>query len=140
MASNINRVTLLGHVGQEPKFRVASSGIEGVNFTIATNKKWKDREGNWQSRSEWHNVISWNKYLVQKLKENSPKVGDLVYVEGSISYDSWEDKQGNKQMSVSIIADNVSPIAPGKSIIPDEHVIPPKHIERRGYYKSTVPF
>lgn len=98
----INKVTLIGYTGKDPEVRRLESGAVVAKFSIATTESYKDNAGNWQQQTEWHNIICWKK-LAEKA-ENSLKKGVLVYVEGKITYRTYDDKDGNKRYSTEIVA------------------------------------
>ena len=79
----INKVTLVGHVGQDPEVRRLENGTPVGRFSLATNEKYKDSAGEWQEQTEWHNVVVWRSIAEQA--ERSLKKGSFVYVEGKLS-------------------------------------------------------
>ncbi len=90
----INEVTLIGNVGQEPDIRSGGNGKGGwikANLSLATTKKWKDKDGNWQEKTEWHRLVAWG-YTAEYIEKYVTK-GTVLYVKGSIEYGSYEDKR-----------------------------------------------
>lgn len=88
----VNKVTLIGRLGKDPEVRTLDNGTFVARISIATDESYKDRQGEWQTQTEWHNVILWRD-LAQRA-ERSLKKGYLVYLEGKLTYRSWKDEQG----------------------------------------------
>lgn len=105
MAGTVNKVILIGRVGQDPEIRYTSSGAPVANFSVATDESFKSRNGEQQQHTEWHRVVAWNK-LAEICGEYLTK-GKLVYIEGSIRSRQWEDQSGNKRTSYEIVARNM---------------------------------
>jgi single-strand DNA-binding protein len=105
MASrSVNKVILLGHLGKDAETRFTPSGVARTNFTIATNRRWKDQQsGEWKEITDWHNVVLWR---AENLANYLLK-GKQVYVEGRLETRSWEDKDGQKRYTTEVIADDV---------------------------------
>ena len=99
MAKGVNKVFLLGRLGGEPESRQAGSTTVS-NFTVATSEKFKNQQGEWQERTEWHRVVAWGR-LAEICKEYLHK-GSLVYIEGRLQTRSWE-KEGVKQYTTEIV-------------------------------------
>lgn len=98
----INKVTLVGRLGKDPETRSAGS-TSVTKFTVATDEKFTDKAGEKQERTEWHNVVAWGK--LGEICAKYLKKGKLVYIEGSIRTDSWDDKEsGQKRYRTEIIA------------------------------------
>lgn len=102
MAGTVNKVILIGRVGQDPEVRYTSSGSPVANFSVATDESFKSRNGEQQQHTEWHRIVAWNK-LAEICGEYLTK-GKLVYIEGSIRSRQWEDQSGNKRTSYEILA------------------------------------
>jgi single-strand DNA-binding protein len=98
--ASVNRVILIGNLGRDPEMRYTQGGEPIANFSLATNETWTDRSGKKQERTEWHRVEVFGK-AAQVAGEYLTK-GRQVYVEGSIRYDEWTDKDGNKRNSTKI--------------------------------------
>jgi single-strand DNA-binding protein len=90
MAKSVNKVILVGNVGRDPELKYTPSGTAVCAFSIATNERFKDKAGEWQDRTEWHNVKAWQR--TAEIVAEYVKKGSKVYVEGSLRTDSWEDK------------------------------------------------
>lgn len=108
----VNKVILIGRVGKDPELRYSPNGTEVANFSVATTESWKNKDGEKQEKTEWHNIVAW-KNLAKICAEYVSK-GMLVYIEGKIATRSWEDKQGVKRYSTEIIADTMKMLGGGK--------------------------
>ncbi|HEV2232064.1 MAG TPA: single-stranded DNA-binding protein [Terriglobia bacterium] len=103
MAGSVNKVILIGRLGKDPELKYTPSGVAYAKFSIATDETFKDRAGEQQKRTEWHNIVAWNK-LAEICGEYLTK-GKQVYIEGSIRSRQWEDAQsGSKRTAYEIIA------------------------------------
>jgi single-strand DNA-binding protein len=102
---SINRVSLLGHVGQNPEVRHTASGGKVANISIATNEAYKDIAGQRQERTEWHRVTAWGR-LAEILQDFVHK-GDQLYVSGHLQTRRWTDAQGVERLSTEIVAERM---------------------------------
>jgi single-strand DNA-binding protein len=102
MAGSINKVILIGRLGKDPEVKYTNSGTPVAKFSLATDEVFKDRSGEQQRRTEWHNIVAWNK-LAEICGEYLTK-GKQVYIEGSIRSRQWEDQSGNKRTAYDIVA------------------------------------
>lgn len=103
MSSSINKVILIGRLGRDPEVRSTPSGTTVAKFSIATDEKFTDRSGERQERTEWHNIVAWAK--LAEICGQYLKKGKLVYIEGSLRTDSWDDKEtGVKKYRTEIVA------------------------------------
>lgn len=104
MSGSVNKVILVGNLGKDPVLKdTGSSNV--CNFPIATSESWKDKQGNKQERTEWHDIVVWG-----KIGENCAKYlkkGRQVYVEGRLQTRSWDDDNGNKRYATDVIARDV---------------------------------
>ena len=98
--ASVNKVILIGNVGKDPEIRYMQSGEPIANFSLATNEVWNDKSGQKQERTEWHRVEVFGK-TAQVVRDYVTK-GKPVYIEGSIRYDEWTDKDGNKRNMTKI--------------------------------------
>ena len=98
--ASVNKVILIGNVGKDPEIRYMQSGEPIANFSLATNEVWNDKSGQRQERTEWHRVEVFGK-TAQVVRDYVTK-GKSVYIEGSIRYDEWTDKDGNKRNTTKI--------------------------------------
>jgi single-strand DNA-binding protein len=96
MAKSVNKVILLGNVGKEPEFKVLPSGQGVANFSIATSERYKDKGGEWQDRTEWHNLVAYAK--LAEIVRDYVKKGSKLYIEGRITTRSWDDKESGKKV------------------------------------------
>jgi single-strand DNA-binding protein len=97
----LNRATIMGNLGADPEVRTTTGGQTVATLRIATNEKWKDKEGNPQEKTEWHRVIAWGK--TAELCGQYLTKGRQVYVEGRITTREWE-KDGEKKYTTEIVA------------------------------------
>mgnify|MGYP000005419747 CR=1 FL=1 len=98
----INRVTLVGHLGRDPELRKLDSGVSVATFSIATNENYKDKAGNWQTNTEWHNIVCW-RGLADGVEARFKK-GHLAYVEGKLTHRKYQDKDGIDRYVTEIVA------------------------------------
>ncbi|HYN01244.1 MAG TPA: single-stranded DNA-binding protein [Vicinamibacteria bacterium] len=98
--ASVNKVILIGNVGRDPEIRFTQAGEPIANFTLATNEVWNDKSGQKQERTEWHRVEVFGK-TAQVVRDYVTK-GRPVYIEGSIRYEEWTDKDGNKRNTTRI--------------------------------------
>ena len=101
----VNKVILIGRLGSDPELRYTPNGDAVANFRIATNRVWKDQEGNQQERTEWHRIVAWRK-MAERCGEYLRK-GSRVYIEGRLETRSWEGKNGNKRFVTEVITDRM---------------------------------
>jgi single-strand DNA-binding protein len=106
MAGSVNKVILIGRLGKDPEIKSIPSGQTVAKFTIATDERFTDRNGEKQERTEWHNIVAWAK--LAEICGQFLRKGKLVYIEGRIRTDSWEDKETKqKRYRTEIIAENM---------------------------------
>ncbi len=101
----INKVTLIGNLGADPEVRTLESGVSVARLNVATNENYKDKDGNWQTETEWHTVIAWRD-LANRLQSQAKK-GSLVYIEGKLTHRSWTDANGQARKTTEILANVV---------------------------------
>ncbi len=107
MAKSVNKVILLGNVGKDPEMRSTGGGTLVANFTLATSDRQKDPQGNWQDRTEWHNLVAFTR--LAEIVRDYVKKGSKLYVEGKIQTRSWDDKEtGAKRYRTEIIVNDIS--------------------------------
>lgn len=97
----INKVTLVGNLGGDPEIRTLENGTPVGRFSLATTESFKDKEGDWQNQTEWHNIVVWRD-LAERAQSNLKK-GSSVYVEGKIQYRKYTDKDGVEKSVTDII-------------------------------------
>lgn len=98
----MNKAILVGRVGRDPEVRNVQSGGKVASFSLATSENWRDKDGEWQERTQWHNVVVWNEGTVKYVQNNVQK-GDMIYVEGQIETRKWEDRDGNERYTTEIV-------------------------------------
>jgi len=104
-ASMVNKVILVGNLGRDPELRSTPSGQQVASFSLATNRKWKDRDGNRQEQTEWHNIVCWGRQA--EIAGQYLTKGRQIFVEGRIQTQSWEDRQsGEKKYRTEIVCEN----------------------------------
>jgi single-strand DNA-binding protein len=107
MAKSVNKVILLGNVGKDPEIRATGSGTAVASFSIATSERFKDKTGNWQDRTEWHNLVAYQR--LAEIVRDYVKKGAKLYVEGRLQTSSWDDKTtGQKKYRTEIIVNDLS--------------------------------
>ena len=99
--ANLNKVMLIGRLGQDPEIRYTQSGSAVANVSIATNDYWTDKQGGKQERTEWHSLVLWGK--LADLAQSYLKKGSQVYVEGRLQTRDWEDQQGQKHYKTEVV-------------------------------------
>jgi single-strand DNA-binding protein len=106
MARTVNKVTLLGNVGKDPEIRSTPGGTMVANLTLATSDRQKDAQGNWQDRTEWHNLVAFTR--TAEIVRDYVKKGSKLYIEGKIQTRSWDDKEsGQKRYRTEIIVNEL---------------------------------
>lgn len=107
MAKSVNKVILLGNVGKDPEIKATASGVVVATFSIATSERFKDKTGNWQDRTEWHNLVAYQR--TAEIIRDYVKKGSKLYVEGRLQTSSWDDKTtGQKKYKTEIIVNDLS--------------------------------
>jgi single-strand DNA-binding protein len=110
---SVNKVILVGRLGQNPEVRYTPSGAAVANFSVATNENWTDKQGQKQERTEWHRVVVWGK-LAELCNQYLSK-GRQCYLEGRLQTREWEDKTGVKKYTTEIHAQTVQFLGGGAS-------------------------
>ncbi|MEM7103163.1 MAG: single-stranded DNA-binding protein [Bacteroidota bacterium] len=100
--SSLNKVMLIGRLGRDPEVRYLENGAAVAKFSIATSESYKDKSGNWQEQTEWHDIIMW-RVLAERAEQQLSK-GKLIYVEGKLTHRKWEDKDGNPRKTTEVVA------------------------------------
>ena len=107
MAKSVNKVILLGNVGKDPDIRSTAGGTMVANLTLATSDRFQDGQGNWQDRTEWHNLVAFKR--LAEIVRDYVKKGSKLYVEGKIQTRSWDDKEtGAKRYRTEIVVLDLS--------------------------------
>ena len=113
MAKGVNKVFLLGNVGKDPEIRTTAGGMTVASFTLATADRAKDAQGNWADKTEWHNLVAFQR--TAEIIRDYVKKGTQVFVEGKIQTRSWDDKtSGEKKYKTEILVNELTLLG-GKS-------------------------
>ena len=107
---SLNRAMVMGNLTRDPEMRYTPNGQAVCNFSIATNRRWKDKDGNNQEQTEFHNAVAWGK-LAEFTSQWLHK-GNRVYVEGRLQTHSWEGQDGSKKNRTEIVVENFIPLTP----------------------------
>jgi single-strand DNA-binding protein len=104
VSRSMNKAILVGNLGADPEVRSTTNGSRVATLSIATSRQWKDKAGEKQEKTEWHRVVFWNTKFsnLADIAERFCKKGDKVYVEGSIEYRSWQDREGQTRYTTEI--------------------------------------
>src|SRR4051812_22803685 len=106
MARGVNKVILVGNLGKDPELKYTPQGTAVAKFSLATSEKYKDKAGEWQERTEWHNLVAWAR--TAEVAAEYLKKGSTVFVEGRLRTDSWDDKEtGQKKYRTEIIVNEL---------------------------------
>jgi single-strand DNA-binding protein len=106
MAKSVNKVILVGNVGRDPEVKYTASGVPVPKVNLATNERFKDRNDQWQDRTEWHSVVAWQR--LAEIAGEYVRKGSKLYVEGKLQTSTWEDRQnGEKKYRTEIVARDI---------------------------------
>ena len=106
MAKSVNKVILIGNLGKDPEVKYTPQGTAVAKITLATNESYKDKAGQWQERTEWHNIVAWQR--LAEIVGEYVKKGSKLYIEGKLRTSSWDDKEsGQKRYKTEVIADQL---------------------------------
>ena len=117
---SVNKVILIGNLGKDPEVKYTPQGTPVAKFTLATNDRFKDKDGNWQDRTEWHNITAWAR--TAEIVGEYLKKGSKVYIEGSLRTHSWDDKQTGQKKYMTEINVNDLVLLGGRGEAGGEHV------------------
>jgi single-strand DNA-binding protein len=107
MAKGVNKVFLLGNVGKDPEFKVTQGGMQIATFGLATAERTKGQDGNWTDKTEWHNIVCFQR--TAEVVRDYVKKGSQIFVEGRISNRSWDDKEsGQKKYRTEILVNELT--------------------------------
>ena len=98
----INKVILIGNLGKDPEVRKLESGSAVGKFSMATNESYRDNAGEWQTQTEWHNIVVWRN--LAERAERELKKGSLVYIEGKLTHRKWLDQEGKDRYTTEVVA------------------------------------
>jgi single-strand DNA-binding protein len=106
MAKSVNKVILLGNLGKDPELKSTPGGMAIATFSLATSSSVKDKDGNWQEKTEWHNVKAFQR--TAEIAAQYLKKGNKVYIEGRLHSESWDDKEtGQKKYKTEVIVNEL---------------------------------
>lgn len=98
----VNRVILIGNLGRDPEVRRLENGAAVAKFSVATNENYRDKSGEWQTLTEWHDIIMWRN--LAERAESQLKKGGQVYIEGKLTHRTWQDQDGNNRKTTEVVA------------------------------------
>jgi single-strand DNA-binding protein len=103
--ASLNRVMLIGNLGKDPEIRYTGSGTAVASFSIATSEKFKNKSGEWEERTEWHNITFWAR--LAEVAGKSLTKGKTIYVEGRLQTRKWQDRDGNDRYTTEIVGEKM---------------------------------
>lgn len=113
MARGVNKVILLGNLGKDPEVKYTQSGMAVARFSLATTERAKDKEGNWQDKTEWHNLVAFGR--TAEVAGEYLKKGRTVYIEGALRSSSWDDREtGQKKYKTEVIVNDLVMVGGGQ--------------------------
>lgn len=119
----VNKVTLLGHLGKDPLVRRTEAGVPVATFSVATNETYRDKNGNKQDKTEWHNVVIWRG--LAEVAEKYLKKGSLVYLEGKLTTRSYQAQDGTTRYTTEVVVDEMKMLNKPEGGGGGNHVPPP---------------
>ena len=140
----INKVTLIGSLGRDVEFKHTPNGNAVANFSIATNEKWTDKQGNKQEKTEWHNIVCWGK--TAELASKYLSKGSTVYIEGKLETKSWEDQNGGGKRYMTEVNANVLKFISTNAQPKKDSMATPKNIKeaaqmvKQEFTATDIPF
>lgn len=136
--ASVNKVILLGNLGKDPETRYMTNGEAVTNCSIATSESWKDKSGEKQVKTEWHNLTFYRK--LAEIAGEYLKKGSTIYVEGKLQTRKWQDKEGKDRYTTEIIVHELTMLG-GKPVQDDKQSSPePKANEQKPEPKSPPGF
>jgi single-strand DNA-binding protein len=140
--ASLNKVMLIGNLGKDPEVRFTTSGQAVAGFSLATSEKFKGKNGEWEERTEWHNITLWGK-LAEIAGEYLSK-GKTIYVEGRLQTRKWQDKSGNDRYTTEIVGDKMQMLSPkGEKSGGDNSTVPKNSgsgYEEPPFQDDDIPF
>ncbi|MGH8003397.1 MAG: single-stranded DNA-binding protein [Limisphaerales bacterium] len=134
--ASVNKVILIGNLGKDPDLRYTPSGQAVATFSLATNDRYKDKDGQMVERAEWHNIVVWGKQA-ETAKEYLKK-GRQIFVEGRIAYRTYDDREGNKRYITEVVAQRIQFL--GRREESPETVPAEPDMEAPGAEEENLPF
>lgn len=110
MARSLNKVMLIGNLGRDPELRTTPAGTPVATFTMATNRKIKDKNGEWQDETQWHNIVAWRQRA--EFAGTYLKKGSRLFIEGRLTHRTWDDQSGQKKYFTEVVVENLVPLDP----------------------------
>jgi single-strand DNA-binding protein len=101
----VNKVILIGNLGRDPEIRYLEGNIAVARFSVATNESYKDKKGDWQTQTEWHDVVCWRN--LAERAEKQLKKGSQIYLEGKLTHRKYQDKDGHDRYVTEIVANTI---------------------------------
>ena len=136
---SLNKVLLIGHLGKDPELTYTATGVAVSKFSLATNERWKDENGNVQEKTEWHNIIAWRK--LAEICGQYLRKGSKIYLEGKLQTRSWDDKNtGVKRYITEIVADNMIMLDAKNSTEENQEQVPTPEQRTAAPEKDDLPF
>jgi single-strand DNA-binding protein len=133
--SGVNRVFLIGNLGADPEVRATQSGLFAANFRIATNVRYKDKDGNQREHTEWHRIVTFGK--LAEISRDYLRRGRQVFVEGRLQTREWQDKDGHKRYTTEVVVDNLQFLGVSRE---SSAASPPPAAEAAALPEADVPF
>jgi single-strand DNA-binding protein len=106
----VNRVILIGNLGRDPEVRRLENGAVVAKFPIATNENYRDKNGEWQQTTEWHDIVAWR--ALAERAESTLKKGSMIYLEGKLTHRTWQDQDGNNRRTTEVVANYFRLVGP----------------------------
>jgi single-strand DNA-binding protein len=108
--ASLNKVMLIGNLGKDPEVRFTTSGQGVASFSLATTEKYKNKSGEWEEKTEWHNIVFWGRQA--EICGEYLSKGKTVYVEGRLQTRKWQDKDGRDRYTTEIVGDRMQMLSP----------------------------
>lgn len=138
----VNRVILIGNLGSDPEIKTLESGRKVAKVSIATNENYRDKDGEWQTQTEWHDLVLWG--ALAERAESDLKKGDALYLEGKLTHRKWVDAENNNRKTTEVVVNyfrqiNRSSGGSTSGYFPDEqHIEPYDQAEQSKRAKSPA--
>jgi single-strand DNA-binding protein len=135
--AGLNKVMLIGRLGRDPEIIHFENGGKKMTVTLATSERYRDRDGNWQDQTEWHNVVAWGNLAIDIAEKRRNYIkGDLLFVEGRIKTRQFTDGQGVNRTITEIVAEKMNLIS--KSGGPNQYLVDPTARQvQAGQHRTT---
>ena len=108
--ASLNKVLLIGNLGKDPEVRYTGSGQAVASFPLATSERFKNKNGEWEERTEWHSIVLWGRQA-ETAKDYLAK-GKTVYIEGRLQTRKWQDKDGRDRYTTEVVGDRMQFVGP----------------------------